>query len=58
MEAVFGELISRYNPIPVDRELKYGLYDAEWKKVERAVLDKENLLKGKVGVTCLEGLKE
>ena len=30
----------------------------EWKKVERAVLDKENLLKGKVGVTCLEGLKE
>jgi hypothetical protein len=40
VEAVFGELISRYNPIPVDRELKYGLYNAEWEYVVFDILVK------------------
>ena len=30
----------------------------EWKDVERVVLEKENLLKGRVAVTCVKGLTE
>lgn len=30
----------------------------EWKDIERVVLEKENLLKGRVAVTCVKGLTE
>ena len=40
--AVFGELISKYNPIPVDRELKYGMYNCDWNYMVFDILIESN----------------